>query len=144
MSEPENDYVCGTEILYRSVPNQRGTSYLPISGGGHCVSKAAFEDRRKQQPSVDRAKLRGNPEASKRSSDALVVSLTTDRVRGIEWSSAVDVRANPNPPEDPHNDAHALIVAQQPFASKGEFNRFKQALAIVANSNWEIAPSDPV
>ncbi len=143
MSEPENDHVCDAETLYRSVPNRRGTSYLPISGGGYCVSKAAFEDRQKQQPSVDRAKLRNNPEASRRSHDALVVSLTAGRVRGIEWSSTIDVKPDPNPQEDPDNDAHALITTGEPFASKGEFNRFKQALAIVANSNWEIAPSDP-
>ncbi len=138
-----DDHVCNDEILYRSVPNRIGISYLPISGGEYCVSKAAFEDRQKQQPSVDRAKLRDNPEASKRSPDALVVSLTAEGVRNIEWSSAVDVVSDPNPPEDPNNDAHALITTDQSFASKGEFNRFKQALAIVANSNWEIAPPSP-
>jgi hypothetical protein len=139
----DNDHVCGGETLYRSVPDQEGTHYLPISGGGYCVSKAAFNDR-KQQPSVDRAKLRNhNPEASKRSRTALIVSFVADEVRNIEWSSTIDVVSDPNPPEDPNNDAHALIITEQPFASKGEFNRFKQALAIVANSNWEIAPPNP-
>jgi hypothetical protein len=141
---PDGDHVCNDELLYRSVPNQKGIHYVPISGGDYRVSKAAFQDKENWQPSVDRANLRNHdPRASKRSPDALIVSFTAGEVRNIEWSSTIDVVPAPNPPEDPDNDAHALITTDQPFASKGEFNRFKQALAIVANSNWEIAPPNP-
>jgi len=137
----DDDYVCDSELLYRGVPNQPGIHYLPISGGGYRVSRAAFEDRRRQ-PSVDRAKLRDyDPEKSKKGPDYLVVSLTAGGVRRIEgFSRTIDVMPDPNPPEDPDNPAHALIMVDRPFDSNKQFDRFKKALAIVANSNWEIPP----
>jgi hypothetical protein len=139
---PDGDYVCDSEVLYRSVPNQPGIHYVPISGGGYRVSRAAFEDRRKQQPSVDRAKLLDNdPEKCKKGPTHLVVSLTAARVRSIEgFSRTIDVVPAPNPPEDPDNLAHALITVDRPFDSNTQFDKFKKALAIVANSNWEIPP----
>lgn len=141
---PDDDYVCDSELLYRSVPDQRGTHYVPMSGGGYRVSRAAFEDRGQQQPSVDRAKLRGyDPEKSKKGPTHLVVSLTAEQVRGIEgFSRTTDVVPDPNPPEDPLNTAHALIKVDRPFDSNKQFDRFKKALAIVANSNWEIPPTN--
>ena len=137
---PSDDYVCDSEVLYRSVPNQPGIHYIPISGG-YRVSRAAFEDRR-GQPSVDRARLCDNdPDKSKKGPTHLVVSLTALRVREIEgFSRTVDVVPDPCPPEDPDNPAHALITVDRPFDSKSQFDRFKKALAIVADSNWEIPP----
>lgn len=145
----EDSGVCRDEILYRRVPDRPGDFYRPIEGGGYRVTSGAFGDKRgrpasEQQPSVNRAKLHDNdPKKSRKVPTDCVVSFTAARVRSIEGFGSIDVVPNPNPPEDPDNDAHALIIAHPPFVSKNQFDKFKQQMARVANSNWEIAPPNP-
>jgi hypothetical protein len=90
---------------------------------------------------VDRAKLRGNnPELSKKLSTDLVVCLQVDKVRAISGPTrSVDVKPDPNPPEAPDNDAHALIVVDKEL-SGNQFQKFTRALARIANSHWAIPP----
>ena len=143
---PSGDFVLDEEVLYRRVPDRPGDFYIAIEGGRYRVTSGAFGDKR-QQPSVDRAILRdNNPENSKRRQTDCVVSFTAGEVRAIRgFERTVDVVHDPNPPEDPDNPAHALIIAEQPFtANNREFKRFKQALARIADSRWEIPPPNPV
>ena len=142
---PGADHVCGDETLYRKVPDQKNIHYKPIGGGKHRVTSAAFDDK-SQQISVDRAKLRGNdPELSKKLSTDLVVCLQAGRVQDTGGSErTVDVRPDPNPPEAPDNDAHALIVVDKPFPSQTQFQKFTRVLARIANSHWAIPPPDSV
>lgn len=137
-----DDHVCDDEVLYRKVPNQKGVHYVPIGGGRHRVSSAAFDDKANWKISVNRAKLHGNnPEHSKTNPTDLVISLEAGRVRGIEgFGTTIDVAPDPNPPEDPDNEAHALIVADDQFPSRNQFDKFTRALARIANSNWAIPP----
>ena len=140
-----SDFVLDEEVLYRRVPDRPGDFYKPIEGGRYRVTSGAFGDK-KQQPSVDRAILRNNkPENSKRRYTDCVVSFTAGEVRSIRsFGRTVDVVHDPNPPEDPDNPAHGLIVAKHPFtANNSEFKKFKQALARIADSRWEIPPPDP-
>ena len=137
---PAEDRVCDDEVLYRRVPDIPGGFHKPISGGGRRVTSGAFSDRHKQ-PSVDRAILRdNNPENSKRKPTECIVSFTAGEVRAIEgFERSIDVVPAPNPPDDPDNPAHALIVADKPF-SRTQFDKFKQVLAGIADSRWEIPP----
>lgn len=143
---PEDNYVCDQELLYRRVPDRPGDFYKPIDGGGYRVTSGAFQDKRglppsEQKPSVDRAKLHDNdPEKSRKRVGDCVVSFTAVEVREINGFGPIDVVADPNPPEDPHNSAHALIIAQEPFASRSKFDKFKQVMARIADSRWEIPP----
>lgn len=123
---------CVTPIL--------GDFYLAISGGYH-VTSAAFGSSR--QPSVDRAFLcNHDPETSQRRPNECIVSFTAGEVRNIKgFGQSVDVVPDPNPPENPSNSAHALIVVDPPL-STNQFRRFKQRLAGIADSRWEIAPPD--
>lgn len=136
-------HLCSDETLYRKVPNQKNIHYKSIGGGKHRVTSAAFDDK-KQQISVDRAKLRGNdPELSKKLSTDLVVCLQAGKVRDTSSPArSVDVKPDPNPPEAPYNDAHALIVVDPPFPSQTQFQKFTRVLARIANSHWAIPPSD--
>ena len=137
---PSEDRVSDDEVLYRRVPDIPGDFHKPISGGELRVTSGAFGDRQKQ-PSVDRAILRDNkPENSKRKPTECIVSFTAGEVRGIEgFGRSIDVVPDPNPQDDPDNSAHALIVADRPF-SRNQFDKFKQALAGIADSRWEIHP----
>ncbi len=146
---PEEICVPRNELLYRRVPNRPGDFYQPINGGGHQVTSGAFGDKRgrpasEQRPSVDRAKLRDyNPTKSKFRLDDCVVSLTVDKVKRIELSEkTIKVIAKPikDDPDQSDNPAHAEITVEPPFDTKGQFGRFKQQLARVADSNWEIPP----
>jgi hypothetical protein len=132
--------VSDDEVLYRRVPAIPGDFYKPIDGGGHRATSGAFGDKRKQ-PSVDRAGLLDhNPERAKRRPTDCVISFTAGEVRRLTSSGrTIDVVPNPNPPEDPDNHAHALIVSEQPFGSN-QFDKFKQALAGLADARWEIPP----
>jgi hypothetical protein len=136
------DRVCDDEVLYRRVPDIPGGFHKPISGGRRRVTSGAFGSREKQ-PSVDRAILRdNNPENSRRKPTECVVSFTAGEVRNMPVPGrSIDVVPDPNPPEDPDNSAHALIVADPPFSSN-QFDKFKVALAGLADSRWEIAPPD--
>ncbi len=138
---PIGDYVSNEEVLYRRVPDRPGDFYKPIDGGGYRVTSGAFGDK-KQQPSVDRASLRNNPDESKRRPTDCVVSFTAGEVRSIRgFERIIDVVPDPNPQEDPDNHAHALITSEPPFAANNrEFKRFKQALARIADARWEIPP----
>jgi hypothetical protein len=138
--------VCGDEALYRRVPDRPGSLYVPIEGGGFRATSGAFGDKRgrpasEQQPSVDRAKLRDyDPYKSRKHPTDCVISFTAAAVREIAGFGTIDVVPDPNPPEDPDNASHALVVADPPFASKTQFDKFKQQMARVADSNWEIPP----
>jgi hypothetical protein len=141
---PDINDVCSNELLYRRVPDRLGDFYKPIDGGAYRVTSGAFGDK-KQRPSVDRAKLRDNdPEKSKKKSTDCVVSFTVAEVRGIRGFGTIDVEADPNPLEDPDNPAHALITADPPFSSKNQFGKFKQVMARVADSRWEISPPERI
>lgn len=133
------DRVSDDEVLYRRVPDIPGGFHKPISGGELRATSGAFGDRQKQ-PSVDRAKLRDNkPENSKRKPRDCIVSFTAGEVRSIEgFGQKIDVVPAPNPSDDPDNSAHALIVADH--LSRNQFDSFKQALAGIADSRWEIRP----
>lgn len=156
------DYVSNDEILYRRVPNHPG-NYKTVEGICR-VSSAAFGDRYKMQPSVDRAKLRdNNPVNCKENSDDYVVSLTAGRVRqdipndvqrkidNKLVACVVDVLADPigahcrihQKDERPANPAHAVISAIPTFAvsEKKIFEeKFRRVLARLAQ--WEIAPQN--
>lgn len=149
---PDEDRVSDSELLYRRVPDRPGDFYIPISGGGYRATSGAFGDRRsakKKQPSVDRAILRDNNPANAqcRPTDS-VVSFTAGEVRRITgFGRTIDVVPSPikDAPPEPDNPAHALIVAEPPFtANNKEFKRFRQALAGIADSRWEIPPPAPV
>ncbi len=72
----------------------------------------------------------------------MVVSFTVAGVQSISGCGVLKVVPDPNPPEDPGNGAHALIVAEPPFPCKKQFEKFKQLMARVADSRWEIAPTE--
>jgi hypothetical protein len=137
---PAEDRVSDDEVLYRRVPDIPGDFHKPISGGGRRVTSGAFGSKQKE-PSVDRAILcDNNPESSRRKPTECIVSLTAGEVRSIEgFGRTIDVVPDPNPTEDPDNSAHALIVSDPPF-SRNQFNKFKQRLAEIADSRWEIPP----
>ena len=134
------DRVHDDEVLYRRVPDIPGEFHKPISGGKRRVTSGAFSSR-DRQPSVDRAVLHdNNPENSKRKPTECIVSFTAGEVRNIPgFGESIDVVPDPNPPEDPGNLAHALIVVDPPL-SRNQFDKFKQALARIADARWEIPP----
>ena len=69
-----------------------------------------------------------------------MISFTAAEVRSIAGFGPIDVEADPCPEKEPENQAHALIVAQEPFPSRGRFDKFKQVMARIADSRWEIRP----
>ena len=151
-----NDFVHDDEVLYRSVRGQYGEEYS-YDNGKLDISSEAFRDRDKK-PSVDRAKLKGNPSLSKRNDTDGIVSLITADVRAIGSVKtkgqdnditvhAVDVIYDPNPESDPTNNAHSLIIVKPEFFGSKNKQRnvlklLQLALAELAEKNgWTVEPS---
>lgn len=154
------DHVSDEEELYRNVRGEEDSDEFRIDPhtGRLEFTSQAFLDR-KRTPSVDRAKLQNfDPQQSLLTDTNGIVSLITEEVRqigqvksksdkGKEVQHAVDVIHDPNPPEDPENDAHSLIVVEPEFLSSDKqgkaFKLLRKALARLATKRgWTIEPSN--
>lgn len=154
------DYLLDDDELYRNVRGEEDADeyHIDQNTGRLRFTSQAFLDR-KSTPSVDRAKLKDfDPRQSLLSDTNGIVSLLTEEVRqigtvkskdqkGKEIEHAVDVMHDPNPPEDPENNAHSLIVVDPKFLSSDKqgkaFKLLRKALAILATKRgWALEPSD--
>lgn len=136
------------EFLYRSVSPGRGNLYN-YEGGKLKLSSQAFNDKKYNQPSVDRAQLRNNdPKNSQLSPNDGIVSLLTKEIRNetvkinnpadpIQY--ALDVR--PDPIDD--NPAHAIIISSPLYKNDNAFRKVKIKLALLANKRgWLLEPKE--
>lgn len=152
------DYVSNDEELYRNVRGEEEADeyYHDPNTKRLVITSKAFLDRKKE-PSVDRAKLKNfDPRNSLLRENNGIISLITEEVRqignvksndqkGNEFSHAVDVLADPNPPDDPGNNAHSLIVVEPKYLSsdkKGKaFQLLRRSLARLATERgWKLEP----
>jgi serine/threonine protein phosphatase PrpC len=160
VSRVTKDHIANDEELYRNVRGEEDADEYDIdrnTGRLRFISQAFLD--RKSTPSVDRAKLKNyDPRQSLISDSNGIVSLITEEVRSIgivkskdekgrEIYHAVDVIHDPNPPEDPENDAHSLIIVDPKFLSSDKqgkaFKLMRKALAILATKRgWTLEPSD--
>ena len=143
-----DDQVGDDEWLYRRVPSKNGMVE---------VSASSFNDRFRK-PSVDRAKLRDNPQRTQLNPTDGIVKLLTLDVRAIEIRTTeiknpgalasydVDVAARPvyanNAKGEPENLSHAQIETNPEFENDSRFKKLKEALAILASKHgWIVRPT---
>lgn len=153
------EYVSNDEELYRNVrPEEEAREYYYHSTSGHLIiTSQAFLDR-KQEPSVDRTKLKDfDPRNSLLNENNGIVSLITEEVRqvkevksdaedGTEIVHIVDVIWDPNPEEDPDNDAHSRITVEPKYLTSDRrgkaFKLLRRALGRLATRRgWTLEPS---
>ena len=146
-----NDSVRDNEELYRSVRGRLEDKEYLLNNGELRVLPKAFSDKH-QKPSVDRAKLRGNPSRSRLNETDGIVSLIAGDVCALtavetktedeKVTHAVDVVYDPTP----ENPAHSQITVFPEFFGSGKkqkyaFRLLRIALAELATRNgWTLQP----
>ena len=152
----KDNFIHDNEELYRSVRAKIEDGEYYYNEGKLVITSQAFRDR-KQEPSVDRAKLRNfSPFLSKKSDTDGIVSIITKDVRSIGDVStttddrrvtthSVDVIYDPIY-DEPKNLAHSQITVKPEFfgsnnKQKNSFRLLRIALARLATENgWTLKP----
>jgi hypothetical protein len=150
--------VAEEEQLFRRIRESVAGQMCYRADGGRVVFfQAAFNDPQRE-PSVDRPRLRGNPNATRLSQDDGIVTLRASAIRRLGPIAKLTERGKPAKDtqgvliqysvevlSDPYygNCAHALIAMSPATAGAGTFKRLKDGLARLATeAGWTIEPKN--
>lgn len=151
--------VADQEKVYRRVRQiVAGQVCYHTDGDRVNFSQAAFNDPA-QEPSLDRARLRPDPQLCRLSAEDGIVALQATAIRGVGPISkmagkkpARDSQGRPisydvDVVSDPHfgNCSHAVVVAVPGSIGGSAFKRLKDALArLASDAGWTVEPNTPM
>jgi len=148
------------EQLFRRIRDSvAGQPCFRTEGDRVIFSQAAFNDPDKS-PSIERQRLKSNPQLTRIASEDGIVTLRANEIRKLGPIAKLtnknkpakdnkgrpityDVDVVPNPRFG--NCAHALVVTNPETTGSGTFKRLKDALARLATeAGWTVAPNTPL